>query len=137
MGCNVVIRTRNALYRYSLHFHNAFLTLKKSPAFLRKRDFEIYLSYYNFIQLYTHKLPLHFIAKVKVIKGKEEVSRNRFHCCYFVMVYVAKVIIFLNKQIFCKLFLIFFFDSNRLLLFCITFILRFTSVQTYVPSIRK
>ena len=37
-----------------------------------KRDFESYFLLHCFL-VYIYKLPLHFIAKVKVIKEKEEV----------------------------------------------------------------
>ena len=57
---------------------------------------------------YTYKLPLHFIAKVKVIKEKEEVCSKCFHTfiCYFVSFLGANVILFFKKQIFYELFLL-------------------------------
>ncbi len=57
---------------------------------------------------YTYKLPLHFIAKVKVIKEKEEVCSKCFHTfiCYFVSFLGANVILFFKKQTFYELFLL-------------------------------
>ena len=51
---------------------------------------------------YTYKLPLHFIAKVKVIKEKEEVCSKCFHTfiCYFVSITGANVILFFKKKFF-------------------------------------
>ena len=55
-----------------------------------------------------NKLPLHFIAKVKVIKEKEEVCSKCFHTfiCYFVSFLGANVILFFKKQTFYELFLL-------------------------------
>ena len=57
---------------------------------------------------HTYKLPLHFIAKVKVIKEKEEVCSKCFHTfiCYFVSFLGANVILFFKKQTFYELFLL-------------------------------
>ena len=65
---------------------------------------------------YTYKLPLHFIAKVKVIKEKEEVCSKCFHTfiCYFVSFLGANVILFFKKQTFYELFLLNFFFEKRL-----------------------
>jgi len=59
--------------------------------------------------VYVCELPLHFIAKVKVIKVKKEVCRKSFHNYYFVVVTAANVILLFKKQGLCGNFLLFFF----------------------------
>ena len=46
----------------------------------------------------TYDFPFHFIVKVKVIKGKEEVCRKCFHVILFVTISDANVMLFLKKQ---------------------------------------
>ena len=57
---------------------------------------------------YTYKLPLHFIAKVKVIKEKEEVCSKCFHTfiCYYGSFMGANVILIIKKQSLNELFLL-------------------------------
>lgn len=68
MGCNVVIRARNSLYGYLLHL---CVTIKKSRSI--EAGLCIIISFLFSLLTYACKLPLHFIAKVKEIKVKEEV----------------------------------------------------------------
>lgn len=69
MGCNVVIRARNSLYGYLLHL--LYNYKKKSRSI--EAGLCIIISFLFFLLPYACKLPLHFIAKVKEIKVKEEV----------------------------------------------------------------
>ena len=81
VGRNVVIRAQDSLYGYFFHFQNALN--KKIPSSFRKRDFvsffSLVFSLVCYRLTYAYKLPLHFIAKVKVIKEKEEVCSKCFH----------------------------------------------------------
>ena len=75
MGCNVVERPRYSLYRYLFH-----LSSNKNPAVPWMESGMSYLKVlFNSLIRYTYNLPLHFIAKVKVIKEEVKECMQCFH----------------------------------------------------------